>query len=169
MELPQHLKAQKKAAAIATFFGESQENSGGPLMLTPVPRRFAGWAAPLSAVSATVHGAGFMLDRRSFTPRVVPYRVVRKSSILAGELGLAGRMDVAKLPAAFVVVGRFSRTFVVFSHSGTPSCLLLIGMGRLIDRVAARATECDQDAVPSGTVATMGHRLQVLAFGPANR
>ena len=96
-------------------------------MLTPVPRRFAGWAAPLNAVSATVHNAGFTLARRSFPLGVVPHRVIRESAVLARELGLAGRMDMAKLPASFVVVGRISRTFSVFSHSGYPSCLLQLG------------------------------------------
>ena len=96
-------------------------------MLPLVPRRFAGWAAPLRASSPTVHGAGFTPARRSFPPRVIPHRVVREPAVLAGLLGLARHMDVAKLPAAFVVVACCSRGFIVFSHSGTPSWLPPLG------------------------------------------
>ena len=49
------------------------------------------------------------------------------------------------------------------------SCLLLVEMDRLVDRVAARATKRDQERSSSGTVAAMRHGLQVLTFGPANR
>src|SRR5690348_3750764 len=87
-------------------------------MLPLVPRRFAGWAAPLRAVSARVHSAGFMLNQRGFPPHVAPYRVVREAAVLTCELGLAGRMDMAELPASFVVVACLSRGFIVFSHSG---------------------------------------------------
>jgi len=87
-------------------------------MLTAVLRRFAGRPALLSAASSTVHRADFLPARRRLPPRHIPHRIVRESAILAGLLGLARYMDVAKLPAAFVIVACSSRAFLVFSHSG---------------------------------------------------
>src|SRR5690348_12103236 len=110
-------------------------------MLLAVPRCFARWTALLRAIFPAVHRAGFTIARRTLPTRVIPHRIVREPAVLAGLLGLARHMDVAIFPAAFVVVAFCSRSFIVFSHSGNPSSLLLIGMGRLVDRVAARATE----------------------------
>lgn len=106
-------------------------------MLTAVLRRFARRPALLSAASPTVHRAGLALARWTLPPRHIPHRIVRESAILAGLLSLARYMDVAKLPAAFVVVACSSRGFLVFGHSGNYLLTSTLWDGPTTDRVVA--------------------------------